>query len=177
MKNFLMILPLLWLFLGCSTLRVTVDYDPEFELEKQKSFAVIHYDREGENTLFNDRLIAALQSELEAKGYRQSSKEEADLLFVFHVNVEEKIDIDTDYHMAGYFGYGYSPGMIATTRTHRYTEGTLIIDALNPKNRKIVWRAIATDTLTKKETPQERITYVNRVVTEAMKSYPPAQKR
>jgi hypothetical protein len=177
MKKFLMILPLLWLFLGCSTLRVTVDYDPEFEFEKQKSVAVVHYDREGENTLLNDRLIAALQKELSAKGYRQSSKEEAELLFVFHVNVEEKVDIDTDYHMAGFFGYGYSPGMIATTRTYRYTKGTLIIDALNPKNKKIVWRSIATDTLSRKETPQERIEYVNTVIAEAMKSYPPAQKR
>lgn len=177
MKKFLMILPLLWLFLGCSALRVTVDYDPEFELEKQKSFAVVHYDREGENTLFNDRLIAALQKELLTKGYRQSPKEEAELLFVFHVNVEEKVDIDTDYHMAGFIGYGYSPGMMATTRTHRYTKGTLIIDALNPKNKKIVWRSIATDTLSRKETPQERIEYVNKVIAEAMKSYPSAQNR
>lgn len=177
MKKFLMILPLLWLFLGCSTLRVTVDYDPEFELEAQKSFAVVHYDREGENTLFNDRLIVALQKELLAKGYRKSPKEEAELLFVFHVNVEEKVDIDTDYHMAGFIGYGYSPGMIASTRTYRYTKGTLIIDALNPKNKKIVWRAIATDTLSRKETPQERIEYVNKVIAEAMKSYPPAHNR
>ncbi len=167
-----MILTALWLLTGCSTLRISVDYDPDFELESKKSFAVVHHNRVGENTLFNDRLIEALQKELTAKGYSKTSKEKADLLFVFHVNVEEKIDIDTDYRMAGFIGYGYSPGMIATTHTRRYTKGTLIIDALNPKDKKIVWRSIATDTLTQKETPQERIKYVNRVVKEAMAAYP-----
>jgi hypothetical protein len=62
--------------------------------------------------------------------------------------------------------------MVATTRTYHYTKGTLIIDALNAKDKKIVWRAISTDILKKQETPQEREAYVNALTKESMKEFP-----
>lgn len=170
-RSFILILSVL-AFLGCSSLRVTNDYDPQFEFSKQRTFAVVHHNREGEDTLFNDRLLKALQADLISKGYAQSSKAEADLVFVFHTKVESKTDIDTDYQMVGYGRYGYGGGMVARTSTYHYTKGTLIIDALNPKDEKIVWRGIATDTLREHKTPQKRTEYINGVVKELMQSFP-----
>jgi len=157
---------------ACSSLKVNVDYDPEFDFMGQKSFAVVHHNKEGEDTLFNDRMIEALTVNLQGKAYVKSPKESANLVFVFHVNVEDKMDIDTDYRMVGYGGYGYGGQMVATTRTYNYTKGTLIIDALNPIDKKIVWRGIATDILKSKSTPQERAAYVKKVVNETMKDFP-----
>lgn len=170
-RSFIFILGVL-VFLGCSSLRVTNDYDPQFEFSKQTTFAVVHHNREGEDTLFNDRLLNALQTELISKGYVQSSKAEADLIFVFHTKVENKTDIDTDYQMVGFGMYRYGGGMVATTSTYHYTKGTLIVDALNPKDKKIVWRGIATDTLKEHKTPQKRTEYINKVVKELMQSFP-----
>ena len=171
MKSFILILSVL-VFLGCSSLRVTNDYDPEFEFSKQITFAVAHHNREGEDTLLNDRLLSALETELGSKGYVKAFKAEADLVFVFHTKVENKIDIDTDYQMVGYGRYRYGGGMVATTSTYQYTKGTLIVDALNPKDEKIVWRGIATDTLSEHKTPQKRTEYINEVVKELMQSFP-----
>ncbi len=165
----------LWLFLGCSSLRVNVDYDPKFDFSSQRDFVVLHKNREGEDTLYNDRVIRALVSELEAKAYRKTEREEADLVFVFHTNVESKTDIDSDYRMIGYGGYGYSRMMVSSTRTYHYKKGTLIIDALEPSSQKIVWRGVATDVLKKQETPQERTAYINEVVKETMKDFPRRQ--
>lgn len=162
----------LWVFAGCSSLRVSVDYDPGFEFQTTNSFAIAHYNKEGEDTLFNDRLIGALAADLRSKGYMQSAKKEADLIVTFHTDVENKTSIDTDYQMIGYGGYGYGGGMIATTRTYTYKKGTLIIDVLNPKNEKIVWRGMATDILKEHKTPQERTEYINKVVKETMASFP-----
>ena len=53
---------------GCSTLEVNVDYDDAFDFSAIKSFKVVHNVREGENTLVNDRITAAIESELEKKG-------------------------------------------------------------------------------------------------------------
>ena len=170
-RSFILILSVL-VFLGCSSLRVTNDYDPQFEFSKQTTIAVVHHNREGEDTLFNDRLLKALESDLVSKGYTKSSKAEADLVFVFHTKVESKTDIDTDYQMVGFGMYRYGGGMVATTSTYHYTKGTLIVDALNPKDEKIVWRGIATDTLREHKTPQKRTEYINEVVKELMQSFP-----
>jgi len=159
-------------FVGCSSLRVNVDYDPDFDFQPQKSFAIAHYNKEGEDTLFNDRLIRALEADLQSKGYTKSTKEEADLIVTFHTNVENKTSIDTDYQMIGYAGYRYGGSMVATTRTYNYKKGTLIIDLLNPKDEKIVWRGMATDILKEHKTPQERTEYLNKVVKKTMASFP-----
>jgi len=171
-KNIILIVLSAFLLVGCSSLKVNVDYDPAFSFMQQKSFAIVHHNKEGEDTLFNDRFTRALSLDLKQKAYVSEDKSSADLIFVFHVNVESKTDIDTDYTMVGYGRYGYGGHMVSTTRTYKYTKGTLIIDALNPKNNKIVWRAITTDVLKSYDSPEERIAYIQKVVQKAMKDFP-----
>ena len=156
---------------GCSTLEVNVDYDDAFDFSAIKSFKVVHNVREGENTLVNDRITAAIESELEKKGYVKAIND-ADLVFVYHYNAKDKVDIRTDYQMVGYGGFGYGGAMIAHTSAYNYTEGTIIIDALNPKTKKIVWRSVGTLELQEKETPQEKREYVNKIIKEMLEKYP-----
>ena len=96
MKQIIILLSALALFVGCSTLQVSTDYDETFDFTKQKSFVVKHENKAGEDTLSNDRIIDSLEADLQAKGYKKASQEDADLIFVFHVNVEKKSDIQTD---------------------------------------------------------------------------------
>jgi len=172
MKKIVLSLLSLFLLLACSSLEVNIDYDPSYQFLQQKNFAIVHNVHEGEDTLLSDRLTRALEADLKDKGYVKVDENGADMVFVFHTNAESKTDIYTDYRMVGYGGYRYGGTMVETTRTYNYTKGTLIIDALTPHDKKIVWRSIATDILRKQETPQERTEYVNSVVTEAMKSFP-----
>ena len=123
-KVFLSVL-FVWMFAACSSLQVTVDYDTDFDFRAKKSFAVVHHNKDGEDTLFNDRVIEALEADLQMKSYTKTEKESAALIFVFHTNVESRVDIDTDYTMVGYGAYGYGGHMMATTRTHRYEKGRL----------------------------------------------------
>ena len=172
MKKIFVLTSMMLMFAACSSLNVNVDYDPEFDFNAKKSFAIVHHNKDGEDTLFNDRMTEALEADLQMKAYTKEDKESADLIFVFHTNVESKVDIDTDYTMIGYRGYGYGGQMVATTRTYKYKKGTLIVDALNPQDKKIVWRGIATDILKIHKTPQERTAYINGVVKETMKDFP-----
>jgi len=187
MKN-----PLLWLFAfttflllsGCSTLKIDVDHDASFSFDTKKTYAIVHSDRESDNTLVNDRIHNAIKNSLNLQGYKEVSKEKAQLIFVFHVNVMQRSDIRTDYQMIGYpgygygfgyGGYGYGPGtaMIATPSTYRWQEGRLVIDALNPKNKKIVWRGTVTDELSRNSTTtEEKTEYLNSVVSKVMKKFP-----
>jgi len=165
------------LFSGCSQLDVRVDYDAAYDFEGKTKYIVTHNSRKGADTLNEDRIKRALISALNAKKYTEVAKDKAELIFVFHTNVQDKTDIQTDYQMLGYGGFGYARGfgggMVATTNTYNYTEGTLVVDALNPATQKIVWRGVVTDELSSSSsTPEEKTAYINKVVFKLMESFP-----
>jgi hypothetical protein len=164
-------------FAGCSQMQVKVDYDTAYDFSGKTNYVIAHNKVKGENTLISDRIQNALKAALNAKSYKEVTKNQADLLFVFHVNVKDKSDVQTDYEMLGYGGYGFSGGfggtMIATTNTYNYKEGTLIVDALKRKTQKIVWHGIATDELSDSlTTPQEKTDYINKMVFKLMENFP-----
>ena len=65
-------------------------------------------------------------------------------------------------------------GMMAVpvTRTYNYDVGQLLVDILNAKDNKIVWRGVATDSLKQLKTPGERVEYINKVMTSIFKTLP-----
>lgn len=172
MRYFLYTLAALLLFTGCSRLDVNVDYDESYDFSAQKTFVVNAEKKEGSNTLYIDRVVAALESDLESKNYTKVSKEEADLIFVFHTDITSKSDISTDYQSVGFGMYRFGGGMMATTTTYNYNEGTLIIDALSPKTKKIVWRGVGQTEVQKQKTPEDKRKYVNSIVTQIMAKFP-----
>ncbi len=177
MIKFLSLLVTTLLFVGCSTLDVSVDYDDSFNFKSAKTFAVVKNSEMADNTLLNDRIISAIKNDLKLKNYQESAVENADLIIVFYTKVEDKSQVSTSYSgglgYRGYGrGYGYGGGMMATTHQYDYEEGTLVIDALNPKTKKIVWRAIGVKELSHKENPQERTEAVNVAVKKIMEKFP-----
>ena len=167
---------ILVLLTGCSTIKVNTDYDPDADLSAPKTFAIIHKYLEGENTLTTDRITAALKSELKAKGYIEVPRKEASLYFLFHTGVTSKTRIDTDYQYVNMYpysyGYGYRTVAIPQTREYTYSEAKLIVDAVLPKNNKIVWRGTAVDYLKNYDSPEEKTLYINKVLKALMKKFP-----
>jgi len=170
---------------GCSSLNIDVDHDTSYNFHGKTKYAIVHKPKEGDNTLINDRIIKAIKTTLNEKGYKEVAVSDADLLFVFHVNVTQMSDIRTDYQVIGYSGYRYGAGwgyggyggygsavVVPNTTTYRWTEAKLIVDALNPKTKKIVWRGIATDEITRGNyTTQEKTAYINHVISQLMKKF------
>lgn len=177
MKNFLLGISMLFLMAGCSTLKIDVDYDTFYDFDNKTDYSVVHSDREGTNSLIADRITKAIKKSLNAKAYSEVAKKDAQLIFVFHTNVKNKTDIEMDYQTIGFggFGMGFGSNVIATPTTYNYTEGTLIIDALNPKTKKIVWRSVGSDELGSHSTPQEKTEYINKVVAQMMAKFPPKE--
>jgi len=174
--KFLSLLMTTLLFVGCSTLDVSVDYDDSFNFKGAKTFAIVKNNEMPEDTLTNDRIIDAIKNNLELKNYNQVAVEKADLIVVFYLKIKDKSQVHTSYSGAGYRGYGrgygYGGGMMASTHTYEYEEGTLVIDALNPKTKKIVWRAIGVKELQNLNTPKERTEAVNAAVKKIMEKFP-----
>jgi len=162
---------------GCAKVDVNVDYDESYKFNEANNFTVLAYNKTSDNTLFNDRVVNALNKDLEKKGYKKVDENKADLIFVFHSNVKDKSQIFTDYQNMGYSGYNYGgfnggANIIASTSTYNYQEGTLVIDALNPKTKKIVWRCIGKKELKQHISPQEKTAFVNKVILNMMIKFP-----
>lgn len=160
------------LFVGCSTLDVNVDYDESYDFKSAKSFALDNSMNKSNNTLFGSRVVNALENELKSKNYQKVSKEEADLILVFHASAKDKSDTQMSYGLSGYRGFGYGGMMMSSTHTYEYTEGTLVIDALSQKTKKVVWRGVGVKELREKETPAQRTEAVNAAVKKIMAKFP-----
>jgi hypothetical protein len=172
MRNYLLLLVSLFV-VACSTLEVHTDYDENYKFDTIKTYSVIHRTKEGENTLLNDRITHAIEDVLTTKGYTQTSREDADVLVVYHYNTKDKVDIQTDYQMIGIRRYGFGGGMVATTSAYEYTEGMIIIDFLDKKSKKIIYRSVGTLEVQEQKTPQERKAYVKKIIQEVLKDFPP----
>ena len=172
---------LLSLLTGCSSLQVSSDYDPEYDFSHIRKIAIL-YPESGDHvvTLAQQRFARAIGETLARKGYTVvRDRQKADLLMLFHLNVTERRQLVTDYEMVGLYPYAYYPywyggyGMVPVTREYTYTEGKFIIDAVDPRGNRIVWRGVATDRLKELKTPEEREAYIRKVVADVLANFPP----
>jgi hypothetical protein len=172
MLKYIFSLVLMVFVMGCSTLKVYDDYDESFDFSKVKTYTIKHNVKPGENTLLNERITLALESVFNKKGYKKVDNSQEDLMFVYHYNVKDKVDIRTDYQMVGVRRYRFGGTMMSTTTTYEYKEGTIIVDAFDKKSARIVWRSIGVLEVQEKDTPQERKEYVFKIINELMKKFP-----
>ena len=177
-KTLLFILSTL-IFSGCSTINVTNDFDPAFSFNDVKTYAILYKSKDYSDTLTDERIKAGIDTQLKQKGYIKVKRKDADIYVVFHTDVRNKTKIVQDYQYIGIspyrYGYGYGYGgmmAVPVTRTYNYDEGQLLVDILNAKDNKIVWRGVATDSLKQLKTPEERVEYINKVMTSIFKTLP-----
>lgn len=80
------------------------------------------------------------------------AKDKADFLLTYHIATRERLDI-RDYGTGYYWPYRRGP----MTDVYQYTEGTLIIDMLDAKTEKLIWRGWATRVIDKPSIPQQQL--------------------
>ena len=172
MYKIIFFISILLLSSACSHMQVQTDYDPKFDFSKLSTFSVA-YSPQGTKSLLKDRIAKAIVQEMTNKGYKYVDKSHADFIIVFHTNVTNKTQVITDYQRVGLYPYyyHYSP-LVPIQREYQYTEGKLIVDAVNPKENAIFWRGVVTDRLQSLNTPEERIRYINNVVKKVLASFP-----
>ena len=135
-------------FAGCAVMTVSS------HIERNVNFAeYVTYDwgppdnlpvgdpRLDNNPFFRDYVQGAIEKKLEVKGYVRAVTGEPDLLVHYHASVNQKLDVyDVDYR------YGYCYGD-CEARVTDYEEGTLVVDVVDRKTSKVVWRGWAQNTM------------------------------
>jgi hypothetical protein len=158
-------LVLVLLLAGCSSFRVSSDWDRTVDFGRYRTYAWAPTSKEGQKyagqyDLLDKRIRRAIDDEMEYKGLeRAASRGSADLLVVYRLNTRNRTQIYRDYY---YWGGGYS--------AYQYTEGSLAIQIVDAKQESVVWEGIGTDVVGRGGDPDEKM---QEAVIRIMDSFPP----
>jgi hypothetical protein len=175
-----LLLPLLLLSaLACATVRVSSDHDPTANFAAYRSYAWIPDPpaRTGhprlDSELVQDRVRRGIDRTLAAKGFARDD-ESPDFLVTYHLAVDRKLDVYTmDHVYYGYYGYRV---LVPETIVDEYDEGSLIIDVVDAREEKVVWRGVGSRRLQDATGPQDPVKLEERTfkaVDEVLESFPP----
>lgn len=103
------------------------------------------------NPFFNDYLQGAVEKKMAAKGFELANGGDADLLIHYHASVNQRVDVYTADQRYGYCYGNCEPQVVD------YEQGTLVIDIVDAKTKKVVWRGWAQDTMTGVIDNQDRL--------------------
>jgi hypothetical protein len=167
---------------ACSTLKSTSDFDPSVSFEQYKTYSWVEKKNEDAgyhlDGLMDQRVRAAVETQLSQKGISKANKQNADLLVNYITKVDKKINIDTFNSNFGYNPYygprwGFGGSIHSETTVREYDVGTLMVDLVDNKTGKLIWRGTVADTVREQSTPEDRINTINQAIGTVMMNYPP----
>lgn len=167
---------------GCSsTPTVLVNADPTVDFFQYKSYGfmpTLSTDNANYESMESNFLKVAVAQELDRRGLLYSDN--PDLLVNFYINTKEKIRSRSTPTTGAYYGYragyydpwrGYGAHMGYETRIEQYTEGTLNIDVVDAKQKKLVWEGAVGGRVTDKKIQNLEDT-IDKAVAAIMSGYP-----
>lgn len=172
-------LALLLLSACSSTPNTYSNTDPNADFSAYRTYSFLpelSTDKENYRSLESAFLKVAVAQEMDARGYEYSA--EPDLLVNFYIHTQDKIQSRQVPSMGGYYGYrdpfyggwgGY--GMAYETQVSSYTEGTLNVDVVDARTKKLVWEGAIVGRITESVVKNLEAT-IDEAVAEIFKNYP-----
>jgi len=131
------------------------DYDHSVDFSQYKTYGFyspMGIENPNYSSLLGQMFRDAIDAQMLPRGYVKSAN--PDLLFNVSARLEDKTRVTTmsDPMMYGGGYYGYRGGMYApwggygygtTTHVSQYTEGTVNIDMVDPKLKRMLWEGVA----------------------------------
>lgn len=154
------------------------DYNPDYDFYTIKTYAFAPGESVGLTGLVGSRVEQAIVDEMERLNIKLVDAKEADTLVRFMVITQNKQDVRTYSSHYGGGGYrcwrcsGYS-NRTTEVQVINYTEGTLVIDMIDPQSKRGVWHAISRGKVSKSKSPEEREQRVSEVVGSMFAEFPP----
>jgi len=145
---------------------IQTDYDHTTDFSKYKTFTWIKQPKT-ENPLMQQRIIDAVNTQLEAKGLQLVSSG-ADLGISANAATKEQQTLNSFYD--GFHGWGWHRYWGPVT-VDTYTVGTLVVDLFDMQTKQVRWWASASDTIS--DNPEKNAKKLNEAVEKMFKHFPP----
>jgi hypothetical protein len=178
-KPLLVLIPLVLCLTSATTsfaADIKTDYDRAANFAGYKTFCWQKV--ETKNPLWIERIKAAVNSALTAKGWTQADPSLGCDVAIVAIEMKRSHDtLNTFYDSFGggwgWRGFGADGFGESTTTTETYQTGTLIVDFFDAKNKNLVWRGSFTDTLSNNS--GKNIKKLKRAVRKLFEHFPPPQ--
>jgi hypothetical protein len=162
------------LLAGCAPISTNFDYDLNWDFASLKTYQLLTPPTDSTvDSLSRDRVTNAINSGLVARGYSEVDAD-PDFLVAYHVGSQNKIEVsDWGYvygRRAGYYG-----ARVSAVDVYEYREGSLIVDIVDAKTHKLIWRGTARKVLDTNPTPEQRTETINVAVEKILEHFPPTK--
>ena len=150
---------------------VKTDYSHTVDFGKFRSYSWIKV--QTENPLWQDRVKSSIDMTLQEKGWQQADGH-ADAGIVAFGSTKNQQTLNTFYDtLGGGWFWGGFDGTSTTTVTNTPV-GTLVVDIFDNSSKKLIWRGIASDTVS--GDPEKNEKKLEHSVQDMFKHFPPKAK-
>jgi len=134
---------------GCATMNVSSHVERGLDITKYHTYDWGPADalptgdpRLDKDPFVKDHVEGAVEKSMAATGLERVTTGPPDLRIHYHANISERIDIDRVDRDRGYCtGEGCTPPVVS------YEAGTLVIDVIDARTNKLIWRGWAQNTV------------------------------
>jgi hypothetical protein len=154
--------------------QVKTDYDRNADFSRYKTYSWENVHTQ--NPLWADRIKAAVNSALAAKGWTEAQSG-GDVSIMAMEMTKDHRTLNTYYDNFGggwgwRWGAGFGDGFGTSTTTEQtYKVGTLVVDLFDTNSKKLIWRGSASDTLSDKS--DKNIRNLDKGVQKMFDHFPP----
>lgn len=168
---------------GCSSVKVSQDYDQAFNFVESKSynwFEETQDQQEGlqtDNELLANRFRASIDQQLAKQGFTISESPSYLLAYNFTVTTRlqsEPVTTRVGYGYGRYDRYG-GVGVSTGTSIRQYDLGTLKISIYDAESKRLVWNGIGTRETYTHYDPEEITKNVDEMVAAVLVQFPPGR--
>lgn len=135
------------------------DYDENFDFSRIQAITILPIDRlsPAEHLISDmqvERINEALSAELRERGYRVvETREQADAFLSWHLVTRERTDIRS-YNAASSYDCWRCGPPVTDVSVRQYTEGTFVVDLIDPLRNRSVWRSTIQSRLNAQPDPE-----------------------
>jgi len=171
---------------ACSSIAVQSQRDKDFDFSRLEHFAWsgsapdIRASAEFTSAEADDSIRRMITEALQERGYQLVRREEADFLLSYRLVVEQRLDervLNTNLEMGPGWGYdsvdeAQYQKKTSPTYVMEYTEGTLVVDALEASSNHLLWRGTAQSEIHLESSPDNRKKRAEQAVKRMMSRFP-----
>jgi len=121
---------------------------------------------EAEFALIDERVRAAVERDLALRRFKKVEKERPDFLVTYYAALDKPIAAEAITYAAGV------PS--AAKQVASYPQGSLVIDVLDAKTGKLIWRGVGRRVFGAEQTPEERKERIDDAVASVVDEFAPS---
>ncbi|MBC2716625.1 MAG: DUF4136 domain-containing protein [Desulfobacteraceae bacterium] len=185
-KNIIMAIVFGWVVFGCSSIKVSQDYNQSMDFSSLKTYAWKYEEQKQtgdvqlDSPLLDDRIRSAIDRSLSARGYRQDAEGNPDFYIEYHTTIQSRIESDnTRSGLSVGVGRATRYGSVAVSSDsgiREYDEGMLVIDLIDADSEVLIWRGVGSRRVTSQSKPEKITKNVNETVKKILDQFPPEKK-